>query len=134
MKKSMKEVVRIVTQLKEFMEQDAGFAQFVERHGIVSATPEIRKAYRRWEYEIVLEKLEEERLAAEQAEMLAISRKEGMEKGRAELNMEFALNILKMRGNKTNTIMLDDEMQSYGIPREIIQAARKQYEESQEHN
>jgi hypothetical protein len=34
--------------LKEFREADPGFAQFVDRYGIVASTPEMLKAYNDW--------------------------------------------------------------------------------------
>ena len=142
-KQSLKEVVNMDAKLKEFYDQDAGFAQFVDRYGIVSATPEIRKAFRRWEYELILDKLEEERLLAERVKEIAEGEARGEARGetrgeargkaegKTESQMEFALNILRMKGHSTSTAVLDGEMLGFGIPREIIQAARKQYEELQ---
>ena len=70
-KKCMTEVVAMDAQLQEFYDHDPGFAQFVDRYGIVAATPEVRKAYRHWEYEMILERLEEERKAAKDAAIAA---------------------------------------------------------------
>ncbi|MDR1050745.1 MAG: Rpn family recombination-promoting nuclease/putative transposase [Deltaproteobacteria bacterium] len=47
--KSLKEVVEMDTALKEFREADPGFAQFVDRYGIVASTPEMLKAYNDWQ-------------------------------------------------------------------------------------
>ena len=47
------------SQLQAFYEEDPGFAQFVNRHGYVASSPEVRKAYRRWEADMMLDKLEE---------------------------------------------------------------------------
>jgi predicted transposase/invertase (TIGR01784 family) len=47
--KSLKEVVEMDPVLKEFREADPGFAQFVDRYGIVASTPEMLKAYNEWQ-------------------------------------------------------------------------------------
>ncbi|MDR1295986.1 MAG: Rpn family recombination-promoting nuclease/putative transposase [Deltaproteobacteria bacterium] len=47
--KSLNEVVETDPALKEFREADPGFAQFVDRYGIVASTPEMLKAYDDWQ-------------------------------------------------------------------------------------
>ena len=136
-KKPLAEVVKMDAQLQKYCEQDAGFAQFVDRHGVVAATPEIRKAYRRWEYDIILDRLEEERKAAEQASREEKSRAEGKAEGKAEgmaegayrTQMNMAMAMLKLKSNKVSQTLLDGEMKAIGIPDEIVKAARKQYDE-----
>ena len=64
-KKPLTEVVKMDEELQEFYDIDPGFAQFVERHEAVAAMPEIRKAYRRREYDQMLDRLDEERRAAQ---------------------------------------------------------------------
>ena len=59
------------SQLNAYYEHDPGFAQFVDRYGKVAALPELRKAYRFWQIDMVVEKLEEERIAAKEAERAA---------------------------------------------------------------
>ena len=137
---SLEEVVEMDIQLQEFKELDAGFAQFVERHGYVAGTPEVRHAYRRWEYDQILNKLEEERIAAryaaEMSESNAISEARGEAKGKAEgiaeQQMVFALNYLKLYGHSKSKKTQDSEMLALGIRSDVIEAARKQNEESQE--
>ena len=63
-RKPLPEVVKMDEVLQEFYENDPGFAQFVDRHGIVSAMPDVRTAYRKWEYDLMLDRLDEERRAA----------------------------------------------------------------------
>ncbi|MDR1309189.1 MAG: hypothetical protein LBL95_04740 [Deltaproteobacteria bacterium] len=46
--KSTGEVVGMDPALKEFREAAPGFAQFVDRHGIVASKPEMFKAYNDW--------------------------------------------------------------------------------------
>ena len=46
-KKPLMEVVKMEPELQEYYDNDAGFAQFVQRHGVVAAMPDIHKAYRR---------------------------------------------------------------------------------------
>ena len=74
--------------LQTFYDEDAGFAQFCDRYGYASASPEVRKAYRRWTIDQMLDALEEERRAERDAATLdaasAASRAEGMAEGRAE--------------------------------------------------
>ena len=128
-KLSLMEVVKMDSQLQEFYKADPGFAQFVERHGFVAASPEVRKAYRRWEYDMILDKLEEERKVADQAAQVEEGRAEGRAEGISDTLMDVAMRILKLKGHNTSKTVLDDEMLALGISREIIAAARKQYEE-----
>ncbi|MCL2165533.1 MAG: hypothetical protein FWH55_14370, partial [Oscillospiraceae bacterium] len=41
----------VLTAIFQNYENDPGFAQFVQRHSAVASMPDIRKAYRRWEYD-----------------------------------------------------------------------------------
>ena len=70
-KKALAEVVAMDNQLNAYYEHDPGFAQFVDRYGKVAALPELRKAYRLWQIDMIVEKLEEERIAAKEAERAA---------------------------------------------------------------
>ena len=79
-KKPLTEVVKMDPKLKELYDSDPGFAQFVERHGLVASMPELRKAYRRWENDIMLDKLDEER----RNEEVKLRVEEGEARGRAE--------------------------------------------------
>ena len=71
----------MILELQDYSNEDPGFAQFAERHEIVAASPDIRKAYRRWEYDIMLYKLDEERRVAEVEIKLRASRSEGKAEG-----------------------------------------------------
>ena len=82
-RKPLPEVVKMDAELKTSYDSDPGFAQFVDRHGVVSATPEVRRAYRKWEYDLILDRLDEERSAARIAEQMARSRAEGEAESRA---------------------------------------------------
>ena len=128
--------------LQAYYEQDAGFAQFVSRHGAVASSPEIRKAYRRWEYDLMLDRLEEERKAEKKLLEISESRAEGKAEGKAEGLaegkaeglaeglMEVALNILKIKGTTTSQTMLNAEMLGIGIPDSIVKAAWEQWKDS----
>ena len=131
-KTSLEEVVRMDSQLQKFEEQDAGFAQFVKRYGYVAGTPEVRHAFRRWEYDQILNKLEEERIAAKHAAEIAESKAEGKAIGIAEHRMDTALNYLKHLGHNKSKKIQDSEMLALGIQSDVIEAARKQLKESQE--
>ena len=89
---TLREVVKMDAQLQLYYEHDPGFAQFVDRYGTVVSMPELRKAYRRWEYDIMVEKLEEERNAAKYAAQLAEREARG-EKAKA---FAIARNLLSM--------------------------------------
>ena len=70
--------------LQTLYNEDSGFAQFVERHGTVSSTPDVRKQYRRWEYELALENLHNERVAERQEEEKKAKFDEGIAIGEAK--------------------------------------------------
>jgi hypothetical protein len=67
----MMEVIAMNTELKTFYDTDPGFrrssAEFnsADRHGIVSANPELRRIYHRWEIDQTLNELEKSRDIAE---------------------------------------------------------------------
>jgi predicted transposase/invertase (TIGR01784 family) len=83
-KKSLAEVVKMDAILQEYCNQDEGFAQFVQRHGIVAATPEVRRAYRLWEFDIMMDKLEENRRTLEENRKIAEGEAKGKAEGKAE--------------------------------------------------
>ena len=83
-KKPLTEVVKMIPELQEYYDDDPGFAQFVERHGVVAAMPDVRTAYRRWEYDRMLDKLDEERKEEQRAAHTALLVAEGIEQGKAE--------------------------------------------------
>ena len=88
-KTTMAEVVKMDTQLQTFYDIDKGFAQFVNRHSTVVAMPDVRKAYRRWEYEQIINALERHRVEAKsraegKAEGIAEGKAEGIAEGKAE--------------------------------------------------
>ena len=86
-KTTMMEVVKMDAQLQTFFDSDPGFAQFVNRHETVVAMPDVRKAYRLWEYEQLINELERQRLEAKsRAEGEAI----GVAKGEAKNKLEVA--------------------------------------------
>ena len=87
--KSLTEVVKIDPILQKFYDIDPGFAQFIERHGKVSLMPELLKAYKRWEMDIISEKLDEEYRNAEIETRIA--------KGKTEERISLAKNMLLER-------------------------------------
>jgi hypothetical protein len=127
--KPMKEVVEMDTNLKEYYDVDPGFAQFVDRHGVVAASPEVRKAYRRWQYEQVLAELEAERLKEEgKEEGKKEGKEEGRKEGKEEGKMEIALNAFAQAKQGANPLHIAETLRSFGVPEDIIHTARKQYE------
>jgi len=125
-KKPLMEVVKMEHELQAYYNSDPGFAQFVERHGAVASMPDVRKAYRRWEYDIILDRLDEERRAAEMEARLA----ESEAKGKADSQMEIALKAFAglKRGRSLSDIV--DTLKEFGIPDEAIEEAKKQTEPS----
>jgi predicted transposase/invertase (TIGR01784 family) len=83
LKKPMREIVEMDENLKSYYKTDDGFAQFSDRHGIVAANSDVRKEYRRWEYDRILSGLEAERLTTE-----------GEERGEARHAVETARRML----------------------------------------
>ena len=122
----------------ELDDDDLRYAQFCEKHGYKASSLKAHSAYERWAIDVMLDKLEEERriekVAAQLAEGIAKSRAEGRVEGKAEgiteTMMNFALGTLKLRDRTTNQTLLDGELRGLGVPDEIINAARKQYEVS----
>ena len=126
------------TDLQEYYNEDPGFAQFVERHGAVAAMPDIRKAYRRWEYDVMLDMLDEERRVAEMEVQLLASRSEGKaegitegkaegrSEGKAETQMEISLKIFTNMKRSKDLSDIVDMLKELGIPDDIIEAAKTQ--------
>jgi predicted transposase/invertase (TIGR01784 family) len=83
--KSLKEVVGMDTTLQEYYKSNPGFAQFTDRHDRVSAEPEVRRDYRRWQYEQMVNALEKRRIV-EESEVRGEAR--GEARGRALLYMQ----------------------------------------------
>jgi predicted transposase/invertase (TIGR01784 family) len=86
---SVKEVIEMDATLQEYYGSNPGFAQFTDRHAQVSADPEIRKDYRRWQYEQVINALERERTLAEgeargEARGIAEGKAQGIAEGKAQ--------------------------------------------------
>ncbi|MDR1247057.1 MAG: PD-(D/E)XK nuclease family transposase [Clostridiales Family XIII bacterium] len=83
-KKLPKEVFAMEPEMREFVESDAGAAQFVDRYSEATASPVIRQSYRDW----VLADFRER-------SMLQGARSEGREEGREEGRLEIAKKLLK---------------------------------------
>ena len=98
-KKPMTEVVKMDPELQAYYDIDPGFAQFVERHGVVAAMPDIRNAYRRWEYDQILDRLDEERRVAEHKAEVA----EGELRGEATATKIMKLFIQKKQPEEIST-------------------------------
>ena len=126
--------------LQEYYDSDPGFAQFVERHGVVAAMPDIRKAYRRWEYDVILDMLEEERRNAKMEALLAESKAEGEAigeargeargeaKGRDERDMEIAQKAFAGLKHGRDLSEIVYMLKEFDIPDDIIDSAKKQAE------
>ena len=128
----------MVPELQAYYEIDPGFAQFVERHGSVASMPDIRKAYRRWEYDIILEKLDEERRAAKIAEQfaeletkiassearIASSEARGEAKGKTNTQMEIAMKAFAKIKRGRSVSEITETLKEFDNPDEIIEEAK----------
>ena len=133
-KKPLTEVVKMEAELQEYYDNDPGFAQFVQRHGAVAAMPEVRRAYRRWEYDLMLDRLDEERRVAEMETQLeeseargkAEGKAEGMAEGIAKTQMKIAVTAFSSLKQGKSLSEIIDMLSLFSIPDEIIEAAKKQ--------
>ena len=126
------------SQLQAYYDADPGFAQFVDRHTVVAATPEVRKAYRRWQYDQMLYELDkerqEEKINARLIEREAIGEARGKEmgeaigeaRGRADRDMEIALRAFSNRKIHLIVSEIVEMLREYEISDEIIEAAAEQ--------
>jgi hypothetical protein len=111
--KSLREVVGMDPALKEFCEDDPGFAQFVDRYGIVASTPEMLKAYNDWQ---IAQMAWREEIAWIKAEGIA----------ETQLNIALVLFCAVKPGDDSRGAIMT--ARSFGIPEDIIQAAKEQAE------
>jgi hypothetical protein len=98
-KKLPKEVIDMEPKMRDFIESDAGAAQFVERYGEAAASPAIRQSYWDW--------------------MMADFREQGMLQGAISKGLEKVAKKLLKRNRPIEEIIEDT-----GLPREIIEALR----------
>jgi flagellar biosynthesis/type III secretory pathway protein FliH len=130
-KKLPTEVADMEPKMREFIENDAGAAQFVDRYGEAAASPEIQQTYWDWlmadfrEQGIIQGARMlglEEGLEKGREEGLEKGREEGREEGRDEMHekdhLEFAKKLLK-RNRPIEEIIEDTE-----LSRERIEALR----------
>ena len=113
--------------LQEYYRNNPGFAQFADRQAQVSAEPEVRQAYRRWQYEQVIDALEKERLIDEgeargRAEGEARGLAEGEARGKAWLYMEsLPLYFESIKANPSLRRDIFAMGASVGVDEEMIQ-------------
>jgi predicted transposase/invertase (TIGR01784 family) len=86
---TLEDIVKNNKHLSDFYNTDHGFAQFVDRYGLVASDSETKTKYKRWLMDVYLEAenlrcFGEEKRAEGRAEGVAKGRAEGVAKGRAE--------------------------------------------------
>jgi len=127
--KPLKEVVKMHPELQAFYDEDPGFAQFIDRYGEVASIPEIRKAYRRYEYDQILDALEEERRAEavkkQIDEGIAEGKAKGKAEGKAEVQMEIALKAFNSVKQDKSMSEIIDMLKLFDIPDDIINEAKR---------
>jgi hypothetical protein len=123
--KSLKEVVEMDPALKEFREADPGFAQFVDRYGIVASTPEMLKAYNDWQ---IAQMAWEEEIAWVEAKGIDKGKAEGIAEGIAKNQLNIALVLFRAVKPGDDSLDAIKTARDYGIPEDIIRAAKGQAE------
>jgi predicted transposase/invertase (TIGR01784 family) len=118
-KKLPKEVIDMEPKMREFIENDAGAAQFVDRYGEAAASPEIQQTYWDW---FMAEFREQGIIQGAKMQGREEGREEGRKEGREEMReedrLEFAKKLLK-RNRPIEEIIEDTE-----LSRERIEALR----------
>ena len=74
----------MITEIQSYYDNDPDFAQFVKRHGVVAAIPDIRNAYRLWKYDQILNRFDEERRETEHKDRIAEGEARGYARGIAK--------------------------------------------------
>jgi hypothetical protein len=103
--------------LKEFREADPGFAQFVDRYGIVASTPEMLKAYNDWQI-----------AQTAWGEEIAWVEAKGKAEGIAENQLNIALALFRAVKPGADSRDAVKTARDFGIPEDIIRAAKGQAE------
>jgi hypothetical protein len=110
LKRPMREVIDMTPELREFYDHDAGFAQFVDRHGLVASDPATRRHYENWLSDQVLFKLERRLLQAE---------------AKVETMMEIALiHLREAKSDEARRAAIED-LRRFRIPEDIITRAKE---------
>jgi hypothetical protein len=118
-RKLPKEVFAMEPRMREFIESDAGAAQFVARYGEAAASPMIQKAYRDW---VIADFRERSIIQGARSEGHAEGLKEGLDKGHEkgfdEATLIFAKELLK------DNVSVIDVIKYTKLPHEKIEALR----------
>jgi hypothetical protein len=93
-KRLPEEVYAMEPRIKEFVESDAGAAQFIARYGEAAASPAVRQAYEDW---VLADFRERSMLQGAQDEGRAKGKAEGKAEGRAERDFEVVKNAIAMK-------------------------------------
>ena len=101
--KSAREVAALVPELKEYLNQDPGLAQFCERHKLVSSDPATREKYMRWVLDVM--KYQGELEGAEETGFIK-GEKAGLKKGIEKGIERVALKMLK-KGRSLRDVSAD---------------------------
>ena len=115
--KLLEEVVMANPDLKAYYDDNPGFKQFVDRHGLVSGDPKIREEFQLW--------LDEEKQLAK--EFLQYG-KEKEARGRADTYLEIALKAFQKARPGEDLSAIAQSLSDDGFPPDIIQTAREQVE------
>jgi hypothetical protein len=108
---SMRTVMESEPKLQVFYRADEGFAQYADRHDIAVADLKIINSYFKWELERALEAEEFARIKA---------------KGKADQQMEIALNALRGTALGENKDVVGETLRRLGISEDIVKRALEQ--------
>jgi predicted transposase/invertase (TIGR01784 family) len=116
-KKPLNEVVKMNDMLRKFYNIDLGFAQFVDRYGLIASDPQTHKEYLLWLHDLKTQAQEIESLKAEvKAEV------------EAKVQMKTAMGILKNLSRDGDLSSAIELLVSIDIPEDIIKAAKARFE------
>jgi hypothetical protein len=126
--KSLKEVVEMDGNLKEFFKADPGFAEYVERFGIVSADQDTIKNYQRWLIDKVtlydaFATVRDEGIVEGEAKGEAKGRAEGIAEGIAKSLYNVAVVTFQQMKPGENVKEKMELLKSFGASEDIIQSA-----------
>ncbi|MDR1049592.1 MAG: hypothetical protein LBP95_00630, partial [Deltaproteobacteria bacterium] len=100
---------------------DPGFAQFVDRYGIVASTPEMLKAYDAWQ---TAQMAWDEEIAWVEAKAKAEGKAEAKAEGIAEIQLNIALALFRAVKPGADSRDAVKTARDFGIPEDIIRAAK----------
>jgi predicted transposase/invertase (TIGR01784 family) len=117
----VREVVEMDQNLKTYYDADPGFAQFVDRHGLVASDPKTKSEYKHW---LINQIADDEHKYRHDLALLAEA-KPGII---AERDMEYATEEFRNLKPGDDISKVIEKLSRLHVPKDIIESARKQVE------